>query len=195
MERPDKFDEDDILAFSRGEAPADVAARIEAAAATDETLRAELALMGGLRGALAAATDGPDTREFGWRRLQAEIAKSEDHAPEPRARPHVWRIAAMFLGALVIGQGAYIAVAPGTNNAPAFRPVSDEVAGFTLAIAFTAEAAMADIEALLRDTGGRIVDGPSAIGLYRISFESEDALAAARDRLSASPLVDLLAEE
>lgn len=195
MDRPDEFDEEDLLSFSRGEASAELAARIEAVAASDATFRAELALMGGLKGALAAATDGPDAREFGWRRLEADIAKSAGGTQAGRDRPQIWRLAAAFLGAIVIAQGAYIAVAPGTDDAPGYQTVSEEVSGFTFSAAFKADAPMADVQTLLREADARIVDGPSAIGLYRLSFETEEALAAARVQLSASPLVELLAEE
>ncbi len=195
MNRPDELDEEDLLAFARGEASADVSARIKEVAATDTTFRAELTLASGLKNTLAAATDGPDTREFGWRRLEAEIAKSPDNTPIQGDRPQFWRFAAMFLGALVIAQGSYIALVPGTGDAPVFQTVSEEVTGFTFRVAFKAEASMTDIDALLKEYGAQIVDGPSAIGLYRLSFETESAMAAARVHLSTSPLINLLAEE
>lgn len=115
MDRPDGLSEEALLAHLRGEASPEDSARIEAATAQDADLRAELALMGGLKGALGAATDGPDTREFGWRRLEAEIGKTTQTRPR---QPQFWRIAAVFLGALVLGQGTYIALMPGSPEAP-----------------------------------------------------------------------------
>ncbi len=193
MDRPDGLTEDALLAHLRGESTPEDAAKIEAAAAEDPDLRAELALMGGLKGALAAATDGPDMREFGWRRLEADIGKTTRTAPPQRT--HIWRIAAVFLGALVLGQGAYIAMAPVTGEAPTFRTVSEEAAAFGLGIGFVATAEIGDIQELLRATNARIVDGPGAIGLYRLAFETEAARDAGREVLSASPLVELVAEE
>lgn len=195
--RPDELDEDSLSAYLRGDATPDEAARIEAMAPDDPAFRAELALMGGLKGALAAATDGPDAREFGWRRLQAEIAKDPARAPPSTARrTFLWRIAALFLGALVLGQGTYIAFAPGAGDAPTFRTVSEEAtSAFGLAVGFAAAAEMGAVQALLGELDARIVDGPGAVGLYRLAFETETARDMARETLAASPLVDLVAEE
>ena len=54
---------------------------------------------------------------------------------------------------------------------------------------------MADVQALLTQTGARITDGPGAIGLYHLSFDSAGAREAARAVLGLSPLVTLVAEE
>jgi anti-sigma factor RsiW len=193
MDRSDGLTEDDLLAHLRGQSAPDVAARIERSAAADAGLRAELALMTELKGALADATDGPDTRPFGWRRLEAEIARTPVARPAEPVRP--WRIAAVFLGALVLGQGAYIAFAPTGADDPVFRTVSEEAAPYGLGVGFAASAGMGEVQALLSETGARIVDGPGAIGIYRLAFEDEAARDAAQARLEASPLVDLVASE
>lgn len=193
MTRPDDLDEDDLLAYQRGEAPPETAARIEAAAEGDAGLRAELAVMGGLKGALDAASDSPDMRSFGWRRLEAEIKLEDRVVPAPRGQ--IWRVAAMILGALVLGQGTYIALVPGSGDTLEFRTVSSETAAFVLAIGFAPEARADQIEALLRETGTRIVDGPSAIGLYRVAFADAQALDRALAAFDAAPIVALVAEE
>ncbi|MEM7488051.1 MAG: hypothetical protein AAF390_02895 [Pseudomonadota bacterium] len=193
MDRPDGLSEDELLAHLRGETTPEHAARIDAAAAEDPALRAELALMGGLKGALVTSTDGPDAREFGWRRLEAEIGKTQ--RARPPAQTNLWRAAAVFLGALVLGQGAYIALAPGTGPEPVFRTVSETPVPFGLGVAFVPSAEIGEVQALLRETGARIVDGPGAIGLYRLAFETAAARDAARDTLDGSPLVELVAEE
>ncbi|WP_238367226.1 hypothetical protein [Mesobacterium pallidum] len=187
------FSEEDLLAYTHGRADAELRARIEAAAEGDPALRAELAMTSALKGALGDATDGPDTRELGWRRLEAEIKRSAPANVPTTPRTAFWRVAAVVLGALVLGQGAYIATAPG--DAPTYRTVSEEAEGFVLAVAFTADAQMAETQALLREIGARVVDGPSAIGLFRLAFDSAEDLAAARAALAASPLIDLVSEE
>ncbi|CTQ48576.1 hypothetical protein [Jannaschia donghaensis] len=195
--RTDGLDEDALRAHLRGDATPEETTRIESAAAGDPALRAELALMGGLKDALASATDGPDAREFGWRRLEAEILKNSATVPAaPARRAHLWRVAALFLGALVLGQGTYIALAPGTGDTPSFRTVSEDAAiPFGLAVGFAASAEMGAVQTLLDELEARIVDGPGAIGLYRLAFETAAARDTARQTLAASPLVDLLAEE
>lgn len=55
-------------------------------------------------------------------------------------------------------------------------------------ISFAAGATEADIRALLLDTNTVIVDGPSALGLYRLRSDSTADLDEMRERLTASPL-------
>ncbi|MFD3191870.1 hypothetical protein ACFMPD_16615 [Sedimentitalea sp. HM32M-2] len=190
MDRPDGLSEDELLAHVRGASTPEQAARIEAMAARDRALRAELALMATLKGALAQATEGPDARAFGWKRLEAEIGRT---ARPAASRAPIWRIAAAVLGVVVLGQGAYIALAPGEE--PLYRTVTEDAEGAVLGVAFAPAATAGEIEALLREAGGRIVDGPFANGLYRVAFADETAREAGQRVLAASPLIALLAEE
>lgn len=193
--RPDGLDEDALLAYLRGEASPGDATRITSATEEDPAFRAELALMGQLKGALAAASDGADTREFGWRRLEAEIAKDATVQPGPTRRSYLWRVAALVLGGVALGQGAYIALAPGAAQAPTFRTVTEAPSAvFGLAVGFAPSAQMGAVQVLLTELDARIIDGPGAIGLYRLAFPTEAARDAARAALRASPLVDLVAE-
>lgn len=101
MTRRDGLSEDALLDYAHGKAKPEQAAEIEAAAADDPALRAELALMAGLKGALATSGDAPDSRAFGWKRLEAEIGKTDRKTRAPTRAP-TWRIAAAFLGAVVL---------------------------------------------------------------------------------------------
>ena len=58
--------------------------------------------------------------------------------------------------------------------------------GPALIVAFTASAPEADIRALLVETGGQIIRGPSALGLWRIGFADDTARDAATERFSQS---------
>ncbi len=192
MDRSHELTEEELAAHVRGDSAPEQAARIEAAAEADPNLRAELAVMGGLKEALKASTDAPDTRAFGWKRLETEIAQTKAATPVPRVQS--WRLAAAGLGVVALLQGTYIALAPAGGDTPLYRTVSEETSGFNIAIAFVPDATVAEIEALLRQNGARITDGPSAIGLYRVSFETEDARASALATFGTAPLIDLVAE-
>ncbi|WP_299029240.1 hypothetical protein [uncultured Sulfitobacter sp.] len=189
MDRPDGLNEDTLLAHMRGETDPETAARIDAQAAADPALRAELALMAGLRDALA---QGDGAAHGGWARLAAEIDQTK---PANQTHAPVWRIAAMFLGAVVLLQGAFLIVGGPTADAPVYRTVSEAPIDATLAVAFEADTTMADIEALLRETGANIADGPSALGLYRLVFDDPNAREAALSTLETSPFVALVAEQ
>ncbi len=191
------FSEDDLLAHVRGAAEPALSERIEAATAADPALKAEIALMRGLGPALRGEDAGPDASEFGWRRLEAAIRREQPArgaAIAPR-RMGMWRAAAVLLGVVGLGQAVYIGSTLSTGEAPAFRTASDPAARHVLGVAFAPDATAAAVGELLRSLEARIVDGPGAIGLYRLDFASEDARAAARARLEASPLIDLVADE
>jgi D-tyrosyl-tRNA(Tyr) deacylase len=68
--RLDGSDEDALSAHLRGDATPRMRRGSRPVAADNPTLRAEPALMGALKGALGAATDGPDGRAFRWQRLR-----------------------------------------------------------------------------------------------------------------------------
>ncbi|MBY5933557.1 hypothetical protein KUV51_11150 [Tateyamaria omphalii] len=189
MSRPDGLSEDELLAHVRGETDSETAARIEAQADADPALRAELEMMAGLRCALAL---GDGAAEGGWDRLAAEIERTKP-ANQPN-RP-VWRIAAMFLGAVVLVQGTFLIVGGGSEDGPLYRTVSETPADATLAVTFASETTAAEIEALLRSAGANIVDGPSALGFYRLVFVDAAAREAAQTALETSPFVEIVAEE
>ena len=71
-----------------------------------------------------------------------------------------------------------------------YAPVSEAPAGFTLDVAFAPDAPEGAIRELLRSVGGRVSDGPSAIGLWQLSFPSAEARDAAMEALAAAPIVE-----
>ena len=190
------FSEDDLLDYVRGVASPELAGRIEALTARDPAFKAEIALMRGLRPALQAGDAGPPT-EFGWRRLEAAIRRDGAQgrrAPSPR-QAVIWRAAAAFLGIAVLGQAIYITSLPTTGEAPLYRTASDAAEEYVLGIAFAAGATAAEISDLLREAKASVIDGPSALGLYRVAFDSAEALHDGQARFQASPVIDLVAEE
>ena len=71
-----------------------------------------------------------------------------------------------------------------------YAPVSEQSrAGLTVSVAFGATERSA-IRALLREMGARISDGPSAIGLWQLSFAGDAARDAGLARLQAAEIVE-----
>ena len=78
---------------------------------------------------------------------------------------------------------------PGSEEAR-YSPVSERPAdGFTVSVAFVPTASEAAIRALLDEMGARISDGPSALGLWQISF-ADDAAAMRDCTLQAADIVE-----
>lgn len=190
MDGRDAFTEDDLLDHVRGRGSEEMAQRITALEAEDDAFRAEMAVMRGLKGALADQDAGPGA--FGWKRLEAAIA-AETAAPA-RDTPNWWRIAAVFFFVASAGLAAVVANRAALD-APTYRTASEVSAGLVLGVIFAPTAAAADMADLLRSADAQIIEGPSAIGLFRIAFETEEARAAGLATFEASPLIALVAQE
>lgn len=195
--RPGKFSEEQLLDYVRGRASAELSAQIEAEVAKEPALRAEIALMRGLKPSLQDAVPLNPPGELGWRRLEADIRR-EGKLPAPAnksRRSSVWRVAAVVFGFAAIGQATYIGTVLNTPEEDIYRTASRATDAHVLGVGFASDATASDINALLRSVDARLIDGPSAISLYRVAFDTADALSAGRDLLDASPLIELVADE
>jgi len=165
---------------------------VEAAVAADPQLASELEALKTMRREMQAE-DVQSPGEMGLARLMREIdAEAESPVvpqaglPEaanlPTAPGSFWKIAAVVLFGLVVVQTAYIGYDGGTDFELAGGQEAPVSAEHKIRVAFAADAAEADIRALLLEQGLVIVDGPSAIGLYTLA--AADAAARA-DALTA----------
>lgn len=195
-----KFTEEDLLSFVHAKASAETASGIQEQMDRDVAFRAEIALMRGLKSTLAEAADQNQPGEFGWHRLNAAIDREEAAERRPAMvggaginRARGWRAAAAVLVVIVLGQTIYIAFDP--ENPAQYQTASAIVETHVLAARFSETATIAEIGALIRGLGGRIIDGPAATGFYRLSFDSDTAMQAAEPLLTVSPLVTQLAVE
>lgn len=87
-----------------------------------------------------------------------------------------WSIAATLL--LAVGAGSWFALTPLERPPPSeFMTASDpsEASALSLDVVFNENLTAADREALLREIGARVVEGPSAIGRYRLQLEDSTA--------------------
>lgn len=196
MEESRPFTEDDLLAYMRGSASNELSQRIVAAQTTDPVLRAEIATMMGIRGALKAEDTGNPPGDFAWRKLETAIQKETAAAQRPeQPRANWWQVAAVLLGLAVLGQGAYITALGPSSNEPSFRTASQSSEKHVLAIGFAPGTAIVEITTLLRGSNARVIDGPGASGLYRVAFASEEDRQAARTLFEASALIEVVADE
>ena len=206
----DPENEELILKFVQGRLSADERASFELRMRADPRLAAEVAAMVGVRSALTdAATDAVE-RERGWRRL-SEAIDAETAAPQPSQPQSSQPVAAndnrllsRLLGA-PLARAAGIAVAAvlaweaGVSSlferqpSQVYTPVSEAPSGVVAAVAFAPEASVAEISALLRRIGATVSDGPSALGVYRLGFETEAARDAALSELDAETTLVLTA--
>jgi anti-sigma-K factor RskA len=185
-------DDETVIAYVRGRLTAEEARRVEAASAARPELAAEIALMRGIVGTFDTEARAPAPGELGWARLSRAIDAEPRRvaAPAPRARRPLWPLAASAAAAVLVWQLAAVPLLTRPGEEAAYAPVSEAPAGFTLDVTFAPEAAEGSIRELLRSVGGRVSDGPSAIGLWQLSFPSAEARDAAIEILAAAPIVE-----
>lgn len=191
VDHPESEADDTLVAYVRGRLSPAAAAAIDAEAAIRPEVAAEVALMRGIVEVLDEDALTPAPGELGWARLsRAMDAEARTVAPPARARRPLWPLAASAAAAVLVWQVAAVPLLTGPEDRVGYAPVSEApVAGFTLSVTFVPEATEGAVRALLRTVGGRISDGPSAIGLWQVSFASADARDAALEPLAASAIV------
>lgn len=188
------MDRDDaILNYLQGRlAPAE-RDRFEAEMKADAPLAAEVDVMRAVRADLAAAPKH-DNAGAVWNKLLASIDPPLRAANQNRSPwAQVGRYAAVALLAVVSWQ---FAVAPRIFGAPdTYRAASEETDAFILQVRFADEATMTEIGALLGPLDGTISDGPSALGIMRISFIDEAARQQAAEAFRARPALVIFVQE
>lgn len=189
-----------IPAYLRGDLDDAERTRVEAAAKTDPAIARDLEqqkrLRATLQGEEASAPAG------GFDALMADIRRTGGVAPlavaandrAPRKAPAFWRVAALALGVAAVGQAGYIATTLDDAPAAVYAPVSEAPEDAVLRVGFADGTSEAALRSALIAVDARIVDGPSALGLYTLEFPDADAREAARAELQASALIDTVSE-
>ncbi len=178
----------------RGRLSPEEAARLEAEIAGDPQMEADYRLVDALNRTDTASHAFPG--ELGWARLSRAIDREKPRALWRRDVP-LWQVAAILAIALF---GWQFAVAPHLGGGAPERYVTATEgaarAGPTLRVAFTPTGTEGSIRSLLREAGARIVDGPTAIGIYTLAFENGGQRDAAATRFAASPsLIEIIASD
>lgn len=140
----------------------------ETVMAQDASLAAEVDLMRSVRAELASMP-GHKNANAVWDRLSAQMDAAPQAANDNR-RP--WQQALKYAAVAMIAVAAWqVTIGPRLNEGPTgFRTASEETAAFTFQVKFIESATLGEIAALLAPLGGTISDGPSALGLVRLSF-------------------------
>lgn len=172
-----------LLPFAvNGSLAPEEAREVEDWLARDPDLQDDASFLTRLR-ALMRAEPLPETgTEFALARLMRDLPPQ--HAPEAARPTGRWLAPALAAGiaALVAGLGTAALMRP---PAPAEAPVYEQASGDAsdlprLTVTFAPEARLAEVAALLQAQDLLIVDGPGALGLYRLELPpGADAVAVA----------------
>lgn len=172
-------------------------ARVEKALETSATLRAEAAELDALRQRMRAMPMAEGPGDLGLARLMRAIDAERPHRAMPAANTGLRRLAASVAVAALLSSLLTYGVLRGTGpDQPVYEQASGDAPTAALTITFRPDATEAAISALLREKGLVIVDGPSAIGLYRIGLpvdmSADDAARYLAEAASVVATVELM---
>lgn len=184
--------------------------RVEAALADDPRLAREAEIAADLRAGIRDLEDPRTPGEFGLARLMRDIgreaearAQSSDktaaHQTDPnriRALPRyalalAASVALVAAGLTALTQTGFLGDHGGNPGAGDYHQASGSSGNGNLSVAFTPTASQAQVTELLLDHDLVVVDGPSAIGIYRLAVSQDTDPATVADELrQASGVVE-----
>lgn len=184
----DRPNDETLLDYVRGDLAEADARVVEAQAEADPDLAAEIALMRAMRGTLQAETDAPGPGALGWARLNRRLDAEMAEMPQVRRRAPILQLVGSAAAAVLVWQVVAVPLLSPPGPAPeGFGLATEATDGSLLRVAFAPEAPEAAIRALLLEAGARVIDGPSAIGLWTLSFTTDEARTRAQSVFAARP--------
>ena len=181
-----------LLDYVQGTASEEAKAAIDARLKSDPKLADELAYYKGLQQAVAPTKQTTTPDELGWKRLanaihQEQLPVADKVAGKVAANDNApfWKYAAAALAVVAALQTAFLFQSPQSGEEPTYvtASASDETQ-YGLNIIFQPTATADELTDTLKNVGGEIVAGPSALGLYTVAFDTEAARDAAQDALA-----------
>jgi hypothetical protein len=187
---------EELLPFAaNGSLSPEEQAEVDVAAAADPQVAAELKSLRAIGDAIRTAETPTSPGALGWARLQRDLRKS---APSRTSalRADAWRWVAVAACLIVVAQTLALTAVLSRRDDVLVAAGDSGAAqrAFIAQIVFKPDAREQDIRALLLDVKGTLVDGPSALGVYKASFQSEEEARAAVDKLRAQPEIVEFAE-
>lgn len=162
---------EELLPFwANGSLDDDERLQVERALKTDAGLSEQVAMLRLIRGAMQDNDDIQSPGEFGLARLHRALDRETVQPSVTRRTAAISALAAAVVGGLVV-----FGLEQGGQD-DVYRQASTVLNQPMLTVAFSPDASEASIRTLLQRYSLSIVDGPSALGLYFLSFpEGTDA--------------------
>lgn len=167
-----------IPRYLRGELSADERAEFESYRDENPDFQTDIEFQ---RNLMAARPDDntPIDLEFGWAKLSRSIDALEakespsldrltvDTPQNTSVLGNMWKIAAVMLACLSVGQALYI-----TNSDPSEYQLASEkdAAGVTLQVGFESSLSLNEISRFLVEHKSQIIAGPGKLEIYTLSF-------------------------
>jgi anti-sigma factor RsiW len=177
-----------VPAYLRGDLSAAENREIEAAAANNPSVAADIEFQRNLKSSLGSDGDFFESGELGWARLSKAI-KQEGVVSQPvTQKPQFWKYAAAVLAVAAIGQAGVLgSIASKDGDVAQYKTVSENAnPNFATAkLGFAPDVTAKRLTETLLSLNGSIVAGPSSLGLYEVQFKSKSACTAALETLQS----------
>lgn len=167
-----KPDNDNLPWLVNGSLDKHESAAVEASIENSKELRDEYAFLAALRDSVKQQDLADVPLEMSWQRLRRDIRRQS-----PKGVSSRWRFAAIAASLFLLVQSLVVWLPDESSGH--YQPLSSSVAEPGLLVQFVDSAPQARIQQLLREQHLRIVDGPSAAGLYRLVSDGNQAEALA----------------
>ena len=158
--------------LARGRLPKEEAAILRERIESDPQARADFALVEKLIQNTGSAAPFPG--ELGWRRLSAALNKPQKQKVWRRSVP-IWQAAASVFGAVALWQVVAVPVFQAEKlTEPKYVTAGEtQKEQFVLRVSFAPQATIVEVNSVLAELGAQLVAGPSSLGIYTVSFETE----------------------
>lgn len=183
----------DILDYLQDRLTPDRKAAFENEMAQDASLAAEVDLLRSVQANLAQSPKH-ENADLVWDRLSAEFAAAPVAANVNRP---LWKEALKYAAVAVLSVTTWqVTVGPRiASDQDGFRAASEDEIDASIQVKFVETASYSEIAAVLAQLDARITDGPSALGLVRLSFADANAQQQAISVLEANTaLVEIVAD-
>ncbi|WP_298908136.1 hypothetical protein [uncultured Aliiroseovarius sp.] len=140
---------------------------VEAAMAQDPSLRQEAEMLSLVRTTMQQQPDGESPGELGLARLRRDIEDSPQKVVEGRSRTRRYMLS--FSGGLAAAFALIAVIGNFRVSEDVYELASSNNDTANIVVMFRADVTQASMASLLQRHELVIVDGPSAIGLYRLS--------------------------
>ena len=158
--------------FLNGTLDGDEQKRVETALSTNAELRIELEALRQIRANMRATDSEHSPGEFGLARLMREIDR-ESRSSSFRSMPGTLLAASIVAAAVMV-----VGVLSISRRDVGYQQASGDSRTQQFTVAFRPDASEREISELLLNYGLGIVEGPSAVGLYRLDFGPESDIEA-----------------
>lgn len=184
-----------IPAYLRGELSEAEREEVEALAANNLNIAAEIEFQKNLKTAIKSDEDSYEPGDLGWAKLSKALSDSTTSPRrEPKTaskQPRFWKYAAAVLAVAAIGQaGVLSSLAIKDNSEPQYVTVSETPGGlYALKVAFNSNVTAEQLTDTLQSLNAKIISGPSSLGLYDVEFETLAACSTAVQSFETLPSV------